>query len=115
MARVEIPAGPALASWLRAVSLMSSIVSCLRRSRRFIISIPEFEKPQVFAHLLRNRSSERLIATSTALLWSLVAPRDHTDIRRTGRPAMEAPIVSRDPRSPRCGPLSGFGRDEGPA
>ena len=42
-------------------------------------------------------------------------PRDHTDIRRTGRPAMEAPIVSRDPRHPRRGPLPGSGLDEGPA
>src|ERR1700733_3132824 len=37
-ARMEIPAGPPLASWWRAVSLMSSIVCCLRRSRRVIIS-----------------------------------------------------------------------------
>jgi hypothetical protein len=45
----------------------------------------------------------------------ILLPRDHTDIRRTGRPTMQAPIVSRDPRNPRRGPLSGVGLDEGPA
>ena len=45
----------------------------------------------------------------------ILLPRDHTDIRRTGRPTMEAPTVSRDPRNPRRGPLSGVGLDEGRA
>jgi hypothetical protein len=36
--RMEIPDGPPPASKWRAVSLMSSMVSCLRRSRRLIIS-----------------------------------------------------------------------------
>jgi uncharacterized protein len=45
----------------------------------------------------------------------ILLPRDHTDIRRTGRPTMQAPIVSRDPRNPRRGPLPGVGLDEGPA
>jgi AcrR family transcriptional regulator len=48
----------------------------------------------------------------SALLRSPVAPRDHTDIRRTWRPTMEVPI---DPRDPGRGRLSGSGPDEGPA
>src|SRR5208283_2270145 len=46
-----------------------------------------FEQPTSFAHLPRHRASHRLAATSTALLRSPVAPRDHTDIRRTRRAA----------------------------
>jgi len=52
----------------RVLDVVDRLLSATIAPFHHQLSIPEFENRQVFAHLPRNRSSERLTSTSTALL-----------------------------------------------